>query len=50
MLDHLLDVDDYPECSECGAELILDGDLEYEGSYTCCNEDCDYEEHWDRLP
>lgn len=50
MLDHLLDPDDYPECPECGYELIIEGDLKWEGSYTCCNDDCDYEKHVDNLP
>lgn len=48
MLDHLLDPDDYPECPECGSELIIEGD-NHEGSKTCSNEDCDYEIHWDTL-
>lgn len=49
MLDHLLDPDDYPECPECGSELVVEGD-KWEGSYTCCNEDCDFVDSWDYLP
>lgn len=48
------DIDSYygwdcEECPVCDSPLKVEGD-KWEGSKTCTNEDCDYEDHWDNLP